>query len=231
MRKPWAQPMACLLFPAMHSLSARLLPWLFERLYHELASCYDLVAALVSGGYWFDWIRAAVPALEGASVLELGCGTGHLQLALARAGLPRAGVDLSRPMLHQARRRLRSASYELCLLHATARRLPFVTGSFSDVVATFPAPYILDPTTLTEVRRVLRPEGQLVIVDGGVLHERGWLEAALALLYGPATPGESGGRYRARLAEAGFEVEVLEPNVGDSTIMVIRARPIGDADA
>src|SRR5947209_4463599 len=132
-----------------------LLGWAFERLYHEFAWTYDLVAALVSRGYWQQWIVAARPWLHGDRVLELGCGTGYFQAALAGAGITYAGCDASPQMLRQARRRLRRAGVPLHVLQSRAQHLPFPSAAFSDVVATFPAPYILDPATLAEVRRVL----------------------------------------------------------------------------
>ncbi len=206
-------------------LARRLLPWLFERLYHELAWSYDLVAAAVSRGYWFAWVRAVVPLLQGQEVLELGCGTGHLQAALARAGMRHAGLDLSPPMLRQARRRLRASGLAPYLLRADAGRLPFASACFSDIVATFPAPYILQPTTLAEVRRVLRPTGQLVVVDGGHLHRPGLYGAAVARIYDPAPAHAGAERYRAALEGAGFRVEQRELEVGPSSVLAVIARP------
>lgn len=212
-------------------IADRLLPWLFERLYDELAWSYDLVAALVSQGYWFAWIRAALPAVQGQYVLELGCGTGHLQAALARTAISHTGVDLSRPMLAQARRRLRRAGLNLRLLRANALELPFGSNTFSDVVATFPAPYIMQPATLAEIRRVLRPGGQLVIVDGGVVHSTGLYTAAIALLYGPAQHTDGARRYQSMLEHAGFAVEAREQPIGQSSVTIIIAQPEQHADA
>jgi ubiquinone/menaquinone biosynthesis C-methylase UbiE len=222
--------MASFQFMARQRLKARLLAWLFERLYHELAWWYDLVAALVSNGYWADWIRAALPRLQGGRVLELGCGTGHLQAALYRASIPHAGLDLSRPMLAQALRRMRRSRLDQHLLRANARAIPFGSSSFTDVAATFPAPYILEPVTLAEIRRVLRPGGQLVIVDGGVLHSTGWYESAVDLIYGRASRTDAASRYQAKLEDAGFAVEVQQTRIGQSSVTIVIGRPRQHAD-
>ena len=50
---------------------------------------------------------------RGRSVLELGCGTGRVAVALARAGLDVVGVDVSAAMLSVARERTHDAGAEL----------------------------------------------------------------------------------------------------------------------
>ena len=60
------------------SLRRNLLLRFFHLLYHQLAWAYDAVSAAVSLGRWQDWGAAALPFVNGASVLELGHGPGHL---------------------------------------------------------------------------------------------------------------------------------------------------------
>lgn len=133
----------------------------FHHFYREFAWTYDAVAWLVSGGLWRRWALAALPMLQGRT-LELGFGPGHLQLALASA--PAAGLDASPQMAAIAAARLRRAGHRPRLAQGLAQALPFATGAFDTVVATFPAEYILDPNTHAEIRRVLAPGGRLVVV-------------------------------------------------------------------
>ena len=207
----------------------RLVHWAFDRLYHELAWSYDLVAAAVSWDHWRHWITAALPFLRGGRVLELGCGTGYLQAALARAAIPHTGIDAAPQMLRLAARRLRRAGLAPRIERCRADALPFAAASFSDVVATFPAPYIVEPATLREIRRVLRPKGQLVIVDGGQLRG-GVYAAAVALAYGATLQTDDLDRYEQHLRRAGFSFEERRVVVGRSTVGVIIARPKRDAD-
>ena len=199
---------------------------MFRRLYHEFAWCYDLVAVLVSGGHWRHWICAVVPFLGQGRVLELGCGTGYLQRELARLDVPHAGYDASREMLRHASRRVNRASFEPRLVRGIGQQLPFPDAAFTDVVATFPAPYILDPATLVEARRVLRPGGQMVIVDGGRLEDRGIYAATVEAAFKATLQQDEGNRYEPALREAGFAVEVTRVGVGNSSVAVVRARPI-----
>ncbi len=209
----------------MRKIYGWLIYWSFDRLYHELAWCYDLVAMAVSRGYWPRWIVAAVPNLAGGPVLELGCGTGYLQLALAREAIPHVGYDASPQMLRQAARRIRRAGFRPRLMHGRAQSLPFTERAFRDVVATFPAPYIVHRETLDEVRRVLRPGGRLLIVDGGRL-DGGLYEAAVELAYRATLQVGETDRYAGPLEQAGFTVGVQRIAVGRSSVALISAQRV-----
>ncbi|HJZ45765.1 MAG TPA: methyltransferase domain-containing protein, partial [Roseiflexaceae bacterium] len=142
----------------------RVIRWAFARFYREFAWTYDAVAAAVSGGRWEAWGRATLPFVRG-DVLELGCGTGNLQRALARThGEGRAiGLDASQQMLALTRRKLMACGQTGRLVRAVAQALPFSAASFDSIVATFPTEYIIDAATLAELRRVLRPGGRVVV--------------------------------------------------------------------
>jgi SAM-dependent methyltransferase len=177
------------------TVRARLLKVAFESLYGPIAWAYDWVSRTFFMGQWRVWQRAAMPHLRGPRVLELGMGTGNLQLDMARKGLQPFGIDLSPQMLGQARRKWRRngiAPFRMC--RASARHLPFPDAAFDSVVSTFPSEYIADERTLAEVSRVLKPGGRLVIVPGGWLNPKGakarTLEGLSRVVYGYQTPGE-----------------------------------------
>ena len=144
------------------TVAARLYQWACRRLYHEFAWSYDAVAAAVSLGRWDAWRRAIVPLVQGDVVLELGCGTGALLPHLAAPGRTLLGLDASAAMLRRARTRVTDGAAGL--LCGRAQSLPLPAAAVDCIVATFPAPYIVDPATLAEVRRVLTPTGRLLIV-------------------------------------------------------------------
>jgi ubiquinone/menaquinone biosynthesis C-methylase UbiE len=108
----------------------------------------------------------------GSRVLDLGCGTGALAVQLARKGCQVTGVDISRPMLAQAARRVRQASLEewvmLRQLGTVNLDTAFEDGSFDAVVSTLVFSELSEDEivyTLAECRRVLKPGGQLLIAD------------------------------------------------------------------
>ena len=174
-----------------------------------------------------------MPYLHG-QVLEFGCGTGALQLAMAEhlAGMS-IGLDASAQMLGIARRRLDRAGRPIRLLRAVAQALPFPPASFDSIVATFPSQYIADPTTLAEARRVLQPGGSLVVVLAAAFDRQGLYERMVALAYwltlqrSPQAEPERAPRsiVGERLVQAGFVVEERwEPAVGGQVHLIVARR-------
>jgi len=101
----------------------------------------------------------------GDRLLDVGCGTGALlwQLSKTYPASQLAGVDPVPEMLEIARRKLPPA---IELHTAWSEQLPVDTGRFDVVVSSSMFHYIRDPlTALTEMHRVLRPGGTLVITD------------------------------------------------------------------
>jgi ubiquinone/menaquinone biosynthesis C-methylase UbiE len=212
---------------------SRLVRWAFDRFYNEGAWTYDVVAALISRGHWARWILAVLPQLRGR-VLELGCGTGWLQVALAAdPAAGHVGLDLSPAMLRLPRRRLRRQRRGGLLVRSRGQQLPFSGASFDTVVATFPADYILHPATLAEARRVLRRQGRLIIVDAGDLPPglyRHLVELLYQLVFGrsaSAPPGAPVVDLRVELLRAaGFQTSALWLRVGASRVQLL----IGSAE-
>ncbi|MEV8536702.1 class I SAM-dependent methyltransferase [Streptomyces sp. NPDC051211] len=117
----------------------------------------------------FGWARddayflAAVGETPGSRVLDLGCGTGRLTLALAAAGHPVTGVDPARASLDAARTRPGAA--RVTWVHGTSRVLPdasFDTAVMTGHVAQL---FVADEAwarTLDDLRRALVPGGRLL---------------------------------------------------------------------
>jgi len=134
--------------------------------YRRQASSYDVAFGAISA-----WARrravAAVNALPGECVLEVGVGTG---LALPHYSPDRriTGIDLSADMLARARRRVASLGLEhveaLLELDAEATGLP--AARFDIAVAMFVASVVPHPRLLlAELRRLVRPGGHILFVN------------------------------------------------------------------
>jgi ubiquinone/menaquinone biosynthesis C-methylase UbiE len=101
-------------------------------------------------------------------VLEVGIGSG-LNLASYRSGADEVyGVDPSIELLAKANDRLDSARVPVKLVEGSAEKLAFDDRSFDTVVMTFTLCSIPDvAVAVREMRRVLRPEGELLFVEHG----------------------------------------------------------------
>ena len=161
----------------------RIITFGFRLLYNELAWTYDAVSWLVSMGQWRQWQKAAIPFLSGQAILELAHGPGHMLLELESNGYDVIGLDLSPFMTRMASRRLQQNESAAEILRAQAQRLPFLSSTFDSILATFPTIFIVDPATLAELHRVIRPGGSVIIVPQARLTGGGILRRLIEWLY------------------------------------------------
>lgn len=102
-------------------------------------------------------------------VLDVGCGTGVFAERM-RSALPNAevwGVDLVSAMLRGGRARWKAHLGRIVPVQGDSERLPFADGTFDAVTcANSFHHYPRQDVAVTEFRRVLRPGGPLLLVDG-----------------------------------------------------------------
>jgi glycosyltransferase involved in cell wall biosynthesis/ubiquinone/menaquinone biosynthesis C-methylase UbiE len=108
----------------------------------------------------------AVGLSSGATVLEIGCGAGHLTTELAERQLRVEAVDASDAMVETTRERALKAGLgkEVVVSKADVHALPFAMDHFDLVVAVGVIPWLHAPAqAIGEMARVLRPGGHLVV--------------------------------------------------------------------
>jgi ubiquinone/menaquinone biosynthesis C-methylase UbiE len=113
-----------------------------------------------------------VPRAHG-DVLELGVGSG-LNLAFydATQVAKVTGIDPSAPLLARAATRVAAAPVPVELVFGHAECLPFPDHAFDSALVTYSLCSVDDPVrALTELRRVLRPDGELVFVEHGLARD------------------------------------------------------------
>ena len=113
-----------------------------------------------------DALAALAP--PGASVADLGAGTGHLALPLAARGFDVTAVEPARDMLDRLRAGAAARGLALVAAHATAEATPLPAGSI-DLVVVADALHFLDAQLVAaEIARVLRRGGALAIVTSAL---------------------------------------------------------------
>ena len=117
--------------------------------------------------------RAAVAAAHGR-VLEIGVGSG-LNFALYGKQVELVyGIDPSARLLSIARRRAAASGIPAELLQASATAIPLSDDAVDTIVMTWTLCSIPDPlAALREMRRVLKPDGNLYFVEHGLSPEPG----------------------------------------------------------
>jgi demethylmenaquinone methyltransferase/2-methoxy-6-polyprenyl-1,4-benzoquinol methylase len=140
--------------------------------YDRIANAYDLIAD--SNERAARQVGVQALALKpGERVLELGFGTGNEVLHLAALVGPTgkvAGIDISPGMLAVANRKLveNVSTTPIDLRVGDARSLPFAIGEFDAVYTSFTLELFPPediPVVLSEVRRVLKPDGRIGVVS------------------------------------------------------------------
>jgi len=130
---------------------------------------------------------AACGAVAGASILDVGCGTGRWVRRYQELGLHATGIDATLPMLRLARARGTTAP----VVVGEAQRLPFADGQFdfiSDITVTQHIPTSVQVEAFGELVRVMKPGGRLIMMElirgeGPHIFPRtssGWIDQAAA---------------------------------------------------
>ena len=94
-------------------------------IYQGLATIYDNLMESVDYREWAQYIKNFTEKYgqETGNVLDLACGTGNTSIALAEQGWRVTGVDISQPMLQQARKKAAQAKKDIIFLQQDMRDL------------------------------------------------------------------------------------------------------------
>ena len=150
-------------------------PVQINTMFARIAPRYDAANRLLSGGVDRAWRRRLVAGVRRGrpqSVLDLATGSGDVALALARAlpaGTSILGLDFCAPMVAEAEKKLARApelASRLTFGFGDALHLPLADGSFDAVTIAFGLRNLADRARgWGEMRRVLRPDGRLFVLE------------------------------------------------------------------
>ncbi|MBE7440681.1 MAG: metalloregulator ArsR/SmtB family transcription factor [Spirochaetales bacterium] len=183
----------------------------------------DYQHGLVDSQLYRQWMLSVLPDAAG-TVADIGCGTGVLTAQLPGRARKIIGVDQNADQLRQARLRCPQADFR----PGELENLPLPNGSVDCVLAGMVLHHVPAPElALAEIRRVLRPGGQLILADLGkhqmeIMRERFadyWL-------------GFEESRLRELLVQQGFFIERIENRRGEGELelILVSARLSGGPD-
>jgi ubiquinone/menaquinone biosynthesis C-methylase UbiE len=196
-----------------------------------LTPFYDILHRFSGLGAVHEKMISMAELQPGQRVLDIGCGTGNLLLALGRdeQGVEIEGLDPDARALAKAARKAHRAGVAASWRPGYAQDLPHADGSVDRVFSSLMLHHMPDDddkdALLAEVRRVLRPDGLLVLadIDGhSAVDGHGFLRRRMA--HNPMIHDNAG--MVERIKDAGFAVEApVEHRLRMGRITIVRARP------
>jgi ubiquinone/menaquinone biosynthesis C-methylase UbiE len=193
---------------------------------------YDPLTKLLGAERIRARLLDAAGIAAGEDVLDLGCGTGELALALARRvpGVRIVGLDPDPKALALAEQKSRAAGLAIEWQRGYAGRAPFPARSFDHVISSLMIhhlPVAQKQEAFRDVTRLLRPGGRFHLLDFGPPKSR--LESALTAVFhqGDSVRDNLAGRLPEHMRAAGLadvrEVESLRTLFGRASLYAARA--------
>ena len=144
-------------------------PQAVQSMFARIAGSYDLLNRVLSCGIdrrWRKRVVARAGTVQGCSVLDVCTGTGDLAVAFARAGARVVGVDFTLPMLLRAPRKVCSEELRAQFAQGDALCIPAGADSVDLACVAFGIRNVADRHRgLREMRRVVRPGGQVLVLE------------------------------------------------------------------
>lgn len=113
--------------------------------------------------------RIAPSGLHERGAVDVGCGTGDFTLLLRRAGARVLAFDFSAAVLEKLRARLPADASDVRIVQASATDIPAESGSADVITSITVLQHLVHDDDLAralrEFRRVLRPEGRIIILE------------------------------------------------------------------
>ena len=139
--------------------------------FEKISGDYDKMNSVISFNQHVKWredIMLRMNVQEGATALDVCCGTADWTIAIAQAAGPTGnviGLDFSEGMLDSGRPKV-AAYPSIELVQGNAMKLPYADNSFDYVTIGFGLRNVPDYlTVLKEMNRVLKPGGMIACLE------------------------------------------------------------------
>ena len=167
-----------------------------KKIFNSIASHYDQANRAISLGMDRNWRKKLVqwskkPSTGDLKILDCATGTGDLALEFQKQLGPKVeiiGVDFSEEMLKEARKKTKDIQFLL----ADIQKLPFLDNTFDTCSIAYGLRNVEDlKKTLSEMTRVLKPGGLLMILETGKLNSK-WIAPFYNLYFRQVVPSLGG---------------------------------------
>jgi len=148
--------------------------------YTKFARTYDIAVKALP--FWKTWLKKVIPYIEGERILEVSFGTGYL-LRLYAEGFETYGIDYNDKMVEIAQSNLREKGIQANLQQGNVESLPFEDEFFDCIVNTMAfTGYPNGRQAMSEIYRILKPGGKLILLDFDYPANRNWFGYKLVKL-------------------------------------------------
>jgi ubiquinone/menaquinone biosynthesis C-methylase UbiE len=152
-----------------------------KRMYTLTAGIYDFVVKVFP--IWKNWLKQALPHIQGPKVLEISFGTGYLLTQYA-GKYETYGLDYNEKMVTVAQNNLTKKAITAELQKGNVESLPYDDETFDCIVNTMAfTGYPDGMRAMSEIHRVLKTGGKLVMVDLEYPANRNWLGMRIIRLW------------------------------------------------
>ena len=161
-------------------------PVIVERIPSLFAPLYEKATKMAGQSYYKQVAKEVATKLKAGNILDLGTGPGYLPIHIAdrSASITVDGIDLSRRLVHTAKRNAARAgvSGRVHFEVGNAAGLPCPDEKYDMVISTGMLHMVKDPVkVLKEIHRVLKPGGEAWIYDpariSSQINRKEWMES------------------------------------------------------
>lgn len=146
-----------------------------EQMFDNISGNYDNLNRMISLGTdqgWRKKVLAMVSATNPTSILDIATGTGDLAILLSKSNAEKIiGLDLSAGMLEVGKQKIKALKLDskIEMIQGDSENLPFEDNSFDAITVGFGIRNFENlEKGLSEIRRVLKPNGIFVILETSV---------------------------------------------------------------
>lgn len=141
-----------------------------DKVYTRFAKAYD--GFMVCFPLWRKWLRSVLPYIKGGKLLEVSFGPAYL-LSQYPKDLELYGLDYNQTMVERAKCKMKSCNQDVVIVKGNVEDMPYPNDYFDTIVNTMAfTGYPNGQKALSEMLRVLKPDGVLLLLDYDYPHNR-----------------------------------------------------------